>query len=349
MRILIVQAGFGTGGAEKVVSLLATHWCASHVVRVAGLNAGTVDSYFPYPAAVGRIAVGGRSRGPLDRLGDVRRLRQAVHTFRPDVVVSFLTKVNALAAAALLGTGVPLVVSERNNPTAQAGAFWRRGGAWAASRAAASAMQTRAARDALPARARERAVVIANPCGSVNAAPMGEHFVAVGRLDRQKGFDMLIDAFAPLAVERPGARLVVHGEGPERRALEALVASHGLGGRVTLPGRTATPGGWLREGGIFVLSSRFEGYPNALMEAMAAGMPVAAFDCAWGPADMVEDGGNGLLVPDGDVGRLSAAMARLADDAALRERLGRRARMDAERWAPATVFAAWDDVLARVA
>lgn len=349
-RILIVQAGLGAGGAEKVVSALAAHWSARHAVRVMGLNAPDAESYFPYPPDVSVVA-GTRSRGARGRPADVWRLRRAARSWRADVVVSFLTKVNVMTAAALAGSGVPLVTSERNNPQAQAGPVLQRVAGWAAGRATICVMQTRAARDALPARVRGRAVVIANPCapyagavtpGSHVTAP---HFTAVGRLDRQKGFDLLLDAFAML--DRPDARLVIHGEGPERGALEAQVARLELGDRVSLPGRTAAPGGWLAGGGTFVLSSRFEGYPNALMEAMAAGLPVAAFDCPWGPADMIRDGGNGLLVPPGDVAALAAAMRRLLDDPALAARLGTAAAADAERWAPERIFAAWDDVLAR--
>ncbi|TGV62805.1 glycosyltransferase, partial [Mesorhizobium sp. M2D.F.Ca.ET.160.01.1.1] len=113
----------------------------------------------------------------------------------------------------------------------------------------------------------------------------GTRFVAVGRLEKQKGFDLLLEAFSRVARQLPMVTLVIFGEGPERAALEQQARGLGIADRVRMPGVTNSPVGWLSVGDIFVLSSRFEGFPNVLLEALMAGMATVAFDCPWGPAD----------------------------------------------------------------
>src|SRR3989337_2116886 len=110
---------------------------------------------------------------------------------------------------------------------------------------------------------------------------VGQRIVAVGRLEHQKGFDLLLHAFARIAPEWPEASLTIFGEGPLRGMLEEQVKQQNIFGRAFFPGVSKTPGSWIQCANIFVLSSRFEGFPNVLVEAMTAGLPVVAFDCPW--------------------------------------------------------------------
>jgi glycosyltransferase involved in cell wall biosynthesis len=166
--------------------------------------------------------------------------------------------------------------------------------------------------------------------------------VAMGRLGPEKGFDLLIAAFARLAATHPEWSLTILGEGRERARLEALVESLGMTGRVSLPGRAADPLPHLAIAHVFALSSRREGFPNALLEAMAAGLPPVAFDCRSGPAEIITDGVNGLLVPDGDVDALAASLRRLMESPAERQRLGANARGVADVLSPDRILLAWD-------
>jgi glycosyltransferase involved in cell wall biosynthesis len=170
--------------------------------------------------------------------------------------------------------------------------------------------------------------------------------VAVGRLVHQKGFDLLLPAFAETAVRLPDWRLVIWGEGPERARLEALRDQLGLGARVDLPGLTARPGQWTEDAGLFVLSSRFESFGNVITEAMASAMPVVAFDCPWGPGEILRDQVDGVLVLPGDVGALAAALDELLGDPARRAALGAAARAGARRFDRARVMAEWQDAIA---
>jgi glycosyltransferase involved in cell wall biosynthesis len=138
---------------------------------------------------------------------------------------------------------------------------------------------------------------------------------------------------------------VILGEGPEREALDARVARHGLGGRILLPGPVAEPGAVLARSALFVLASDYEGFPNALCEAMAHGLAVVATDCPVGPREIVRDGVDGLLVPTGDQAALAAALGPLMGDAETRQRLGRAAAAITDRFASGVIVDRWDSVL----
>jgi glycosyltransferase involved in cell wall biosynthesis len=129
-------------------------------------------------------------------------------------------------------------------------------------------------------------------------------------LSPQKDFPTLIRAFAELRNQQP-ARLVILGEGRERRALEALIAELGLVDLVWMPGSVANPHAYVSRAALYVLCSRWEGLPNALIEALAIGTPAIATDCVAGPREVLEGGRHGALVPPGDVGELALQMRRV--------------------------------------
>jgi len=157
--------------------------------------------------------------------------------------------------------------------------------------------------------------------------------IAAGRLVEQKGFDLLLRALAIARGRGLDASLLLLGEGRERSALERLRRELGLEGAVFLPGFLPNPYPALREADVYVLSSRYEGFPLVLLEAMALGRPVVAADCLAGPADLLA-GGAGVLVPPRDPEALAAALVDLGGDAARRADLSRRAAACAEeyRW-----------------
>ncbi len=359
MHIAIVIAGLGAGGAERVVSLIAGNWVGNgHRITIIAFEEPDAPIFHPLDPRVELLRLGG-SRSARRGLAGLRtnfqrclRLRRTLDALRPDVTISFLTKINVLTLLASLGSEQRVVVAERNNPRLQrASRLWTLMLARLHWRANAIVMQTQASLECLGRAARRRAIVIPNPI-TINPTGRADRpkftLAATGRLTWQKGFDLLLDAFARIAERHPLWTLVIWGEGEERAALERQIRDRGLARRVTMPGNSRSPEEWVEQADAFVLSSRYEGFSNALGEAMAAGLAVAAFDCPYSPADMIRHGENGLLVANGDVAALATELDRLLGDGDLRLRLGRAARGIEERLRPSTIIARWEQVLLQV-
>ncbi|GGO23931.1 glycosyltransferase family 4 protein [Microbispora bryophytorum] len=192
-----------------------------------------------------------------------------------------------------------------------------------------------------------RIVRIPNAVHSVNQAPSRQEnpiVVAAGRLVKQKGFDLLLPAFAQVVKEHPEWRLRVFGTGPKKAALRALIGEHGLSAHVTLMGRTNRLDEELARASIYALSSRFEGLPMVMIEAMTHALPIVAFDCPTGPRDVLTDGTDGVLVPSGDVDAFAAALNRLIADRDLRLRMGAAAVATSGEYAPANVMPLWENL-----
>jgi glycosyltransferase involved in cell wall biosynthesis len=356
-RIAVVLSALAAGGSERVISLLVNHWAAQgRDVTLISFDTRDTPPFFPIDQRVDLRQLGLAS-GQQHKLASLMQMTRRVRILRtifrekkPDLILSFLTKINVLTMIASRGLKIPVIVSERNNPQRQG--FAR---IWVLLRnllypsAARLVAMTKRAIDAIPANIRPVTSVIPNPV----VLPEGwqvrrgsKRLVAVGRLVEQKGFDLLIEAFSRIAKELPDWRLVIWGEGPLRMDLERQRDKLGLGSRVSLPGVTTRPGLWVEDADVFVLSSRFEGWGIALTEAMAAGLPAVSFDCPFGPAEMITSGVDGILVPPEDVSALAEVLRTVMSDAAMRERLGNAGRESSRRFQAANVLAAWDDVVA---
>lgn len=354
MRVTAVISSLGRGGAERVLSQLTRRWAAQgDTVTLVTLAARSTDrEVLPgvERVALDRMGTSRTAVGSLLRsLGRVRALRRAIRASRPDVVLAFMTPTTVLVLLACRGLDVPVVVAERVDPAAYIVpryVRWLRRQLYP--RAACVVAQTARAAEALRALAPGcRTEVVRGFVQAPDATrrEAGQAFVAVGRLVHQKGFDLLLRSFAMSAPSLPTWRLRIVGDGPEEPALRALAESLGVGARVELTGGKERPWEHLPEDGVFVLSSRFEGFPNALLEAMAMGLPPVAFDCPSGPAEIIDHGHNGLLVPAEDVGALASAMTRLALSREERLRLGDAAVNVRNTWGEADALAAWGAVL----
>jgi len=176
-----------------------------------------------------------------------------------------------------------------------------------------------------------RGVVIPNPLYLEEMPPSrvafntSKRIVSAGRLNFQKNYILLIHAFAQVYKNHPQYSLVIYGEGEEREALSQVIKDHGLEKSVFLPGIEKNLFGKFGEAEMFVLSSNFEGMPNALIEAMAMGLPCITTDYSDGRGNIVEDGRNGLIVPRMDVGRLADAITSLIENPEYAIKLGQEA------------------------
>lgn len=343
MRILCFLPDFGGGGAQRTLINLATSFRqAGHDVTLAAAQPDGPARAWVDPL-LRTVAVGpGQLRNALFPLA--RLIREV----RPEVILSSVLDANLIAVAARALAGPPrpkLVVRETNSHRARGdiGFLRQRLTHFAYPRADAVVALSEGVRQELIADYALSAgsvVTIHNPvefdalaaeARKVPAPPVakdGRWIMGVGRLIRQKGFDRLIRAVARL--NRPDVRLVLVGEGPDREALTAQARD--LGVPLLMPGFVRQPMHWLAHADLFALSSRWEGFGHVIVEAMAAGAPVVAFDCPHGPRDIIENAVNGLLIPDGDETALTEAMAKLLEDRDLAERLNKGAAKAASRF-----------------
>lgn len=172
--------------------------------------------------------------------------------------------------------------------------------------------------------------------------------VRLGRLAFEKGQDMLLEAWAQVAPRHPDWRLRLYGSGPEEAALRRRAEELDLNGSVEFAGATADIETALTGASVFALSSREEGFPMSIMEAMAYGLPTVAFDCAPGVRELLTDGHDGLVVTPGNTMEFADALDKLMSDAGLRDALGDAARASVRRYAPDAVIDRWERQFALV-
>ncbi|WP_344387345.1 glycosyltransferase [Streptomyces vastus] len=170
--------------------------------------------------------------------------------------------------------------------------------------------------------------------------------VSMGRLHDQKGIDMLLDTWSEVAPQHPGWTLRIYGSGEDEEVLKKQCTALGLDNCVEWMGSTGNAAGALRGGSVFVQSSRGEGFPLALMEAMATGLPCAAFDCAPGVREIVRDGEDGLLAGLGNTGELARRLGTLMSDQELRDRMGDAARANIQRYRTDEIVRRWEELFA---
>ena len=368
MKLTLVIYSLAEGGAERVMSLMANYWSRKGV-EVSLVTLDSVDSdVYPLDQQVYRVplGVGKHSDNPVEALVNnlrhVEKLRATLRTLHPDVVISFMEATNVLTILATRCLGVKVVVMEHTNPEShQVGWFWntlrrmtyrfadRVGVLTERSRPWAEGLTDPASVFVLPNAINLASTMVGGEVdlraflGLSNQARM---VVSMGRLAPEKGFDLLIQAFAKVASSHPDFHLVILGEGPDRLALEQVREKHGLIMRVHMPGRVSNPMAYLRQCDLFVLSSRYEGFPLALCEAMACGLPVISFDCPTGPGEIIRNEVDGILVPAGDLRGLTACMHGLMSDDVARKALGDRGPEILERFSEDRIMGEWNLMLA---
>jgi glycosyltransferase involved in cell wall biosynthesis len=354
----MVLSGLGAGGAERVASEMLNFWAESgREVGLLTLAQLELDHYTLDPR-VTRIGLDiiwpSRNiwHGLISNFRRMRMIRAAILDYAPGAVISFIDRTNIMVLAALLGTRIPVTISERVDPC-QHTIDWIRRGARRCLYPFAKVLVVQTDSVAPWGRrvmlAKRKVAVIENP---VTELPEPSAFssrphnaVAIGRLTRQKGFDLLIQAFAASRMRAAGWHLNIVGEGPERNALENLISSLGMTEEVTLVGVVDKPWAWLDRARAFVLPSRYEGFPNALLEAMSMGCASVAADCPSGPADIIVDGHNGMLVPVDNVDALVSALDHIETHPTAFEDMSYQARAVRERFDIKQIMQKWDNLL----
>ena len=354
------------GGVERMITMVMNALAAcGHEVDLLTWDLAGAEAFYPMTSGITwhRLDMG----DPHVRASKVLMLRRA-HTVRaligrrrPQVIVCFQDGPFRAIRGYTLGLHIPVIAAERNAPNRfdHITAARYRGLIFQSLRFAARiTIQCESYRALYPNFLKGRIVCIPNPVlpAAIRARPdvpgpeSRYRLLSVGRLGFQKNYGVLIEAFARLASKYPSWDLAIVGDGEQRAALEALIETHGLKGRATLPGIIKSVGQWYASSHLFCLPSRWEGFPNALAEALAHGLPAVGFaECA-GVRDLITDGRAGLLAEgNGDAGTLAVALEKAMSSGELRRSMGSEAICSVKRFDPPKVFSQWEELLFEVA
>lgn len=337
MKILFFIPSLRAGGAERVASILCNHWVSlNHNIIVVTYDNAEHD-FYKLNSDILRFSINDHElHGNIIKkiyitFRRIFKLRSIIKQQNPNIIVSFMHMPNVIAILSSLGTNTRVVVSERTYPQ-----YYNHNNLFDIIRkriykfADVLVVQTNAVAEwGATFLHKDKIKVIPNPINeqiqTLGGEPRENIVIAVGRLTPEKGFDMLINAYAKCKSVFPEWRLLIVGDGPEKSSLQQQIDSLGLHEKVILVGQTQNTQDYYSTASIFVLSSRVEGFPNVLLEAMAHGVAVISFDCNSGPADLIANNVNGLLVQANDIRQLAAAMQRLMQNSELRNILANAA------------------------
>ncbi|NJN08403.1 MAG: glycosyltransferase family 4 protein [Richelia sp. RM2_1_2] len=366
MKITFVISSLSSGGAERVLVLLAQAFLnKAYQVTVITLSTKN-DDFYTLPLGAERLALGilGDSVNPLsaivNNLSRLSKLRTAICSTKPDVVISFATETNILTILSLLQTGIPVIATEHCDPNLISyGKIWDKLRRFSYPYATKIVSVSKGVDNGFDWLSTTKRAIIYNPFLkiennqeqidlSIGANPDKKWIISMGRLTYQKGFDILLSAFAQVTNNYPNWQLIILGKGEQRPELEKLVEHLNLTERVILPGVIKNPFPILKKADLFVMASRFEGFPMSHGEAMACSCPIIATDCPSGPREIIRHDIDGILVPTEDVSALAQAMDNLMSNEKERIRLANRAIEVTERFSLENVIDSWDKLFAEI-
>ncbi|MBE5878051.1 MAG: glycosyltransferase family 4 protein [Lachnospiraceae bacterium] len=362
MKILFHLNSMGRGGAERVVSILSQYFVRRGYEVIVATQWFSENEY-RLDEGVKRVSVGlTKQDEEKSRLSKawirLTRLRQCIRQEKPDLVISFCCKANFRSAFSLLGSKIPLLVSVRNNPVEdyEPHKFATR---LMEQKAAGCVFQTPDAMKYFSKKLQDKSTIIFNPIADayleVNAEKVEERektIISVGRIAKQKNQMLLVEAFAAICGKHSDYVLKIYGDVQDEDIAQSLgkyVDEHNLKHRVQFMGTTNSIKQEMEKASLFVLSSDFEGMPNALIEAMAVGLPVISTDCpCGGSALLIEDKVSGLLVPVGDVEALSMAMNDMLSKPQEAQAMGQEARRVLDKVHPVKICEEWVDYIDKI-
>lgn len=349
MKIMFYINTLNTGGAERVLANLANDFAKKNH-EVIFITSFSTKCEYSLCANIKRINLDkhnniGRIRKNLER---IRSLRYNIKFERPDVVVSFMAEANFRTVLATIGLDTKSVISVRNDPDREyPGLLGRIIGKFLLPFANGCVFQTEDAKKWFPRRLQKKSTIIYNAVKEdffrTERKPIKNLIITCGRLEKQKNHENLIKAFGELSKEIEDATLYIYGEGKERRNLEELIVRIGMESKIILKGVTENVPAALSEADLFVLSSDYEGMPNALLEALAMGIPSISTDCpCGGPRMLIEDGRNGILIRVDSIEELKAAMLAILRDSNKKDEMSRNAKNKANHFRPERVYNEWE-------
>ena len=345
-KLFFFSPSLAAGGLERVLSVLSKPM-ADHYDEVTYITWHDKPVFYEIDNRVKIICVE-KECGSNSILKKILWFNKYVLNGKPDLLISFSTPFNMIALTALAGSGIKVVVAERNDP-----AHFRWG--WFAKQfrdllyctADGILVQTETCKNHLRGLLSKRAIVIPNPLlmdqnliGSALRTEKTHLIVSASRLVPQKRNDLIIKVFARFLESHSDYSLTIYGDGPEREKLVEQVSQLGIEEKVLLPGNVKNIWEKIKGAEMFVMASEYEGMSNALLEAMCLGLPCISTKVS-GAVDFINDGENGLLVDINDEEALFKAIQKLADNKELRNEIGKKARFVAEELDSSKIAVRW--------
>jgi GalNAc-alpha-(1->4)-GalNAc-alpha-(1->3)-diNAcBac-PP-undecaprenol alpha-1,4-N-acetyl-D-galactosaminyltransferase len=356
MRIFLLSSSLNSGGSERVISILANKFSAFFEDVYLITHSKQENDFYEISGKVKRIELSPllKTSNVIEKIHNnvvaVKELRKCIHSLNPNIIISFLTQVNVRAIMAN-DRSIPIIISERSNPKRQRiEKVWKILRYLVYRKADKIVIQTDGIRNQLlkiPGTAK-KLVILPNPIPdySFQALESADTMIrkynlegrtligTMGSLVYPKGHDMLIEAFNKINAEMD-CRMVIIGEGDQRSYLSELISRYNLTEKVIL----------MEKMKIFIFSSRYEGFPNALLEAMSLGLPVISFDCETGPREMITNYYNGILVETGNVDKLAVEILNLWKNRALQSKLSQNSKKVVQKYSENIILKQWQDLI----
>lgn len=355
-KIVLYIDNMNRGGAQRVMGNLAEHFL-SKKIKVILVNDYPPDECvlnYNLSDQIERVYLrDSYTKSPIaNNYYRLKKLRKLIKDERPDVVLSFLGGPNIRMLISTMGIKVKKIVSVRNDPNKEYGAnYFKRVFVRKLFECSSGCVfQTEDAADYFTENVRNKSTIIYNPVAKkffeTNLSDSRQNVITVGRLNLQKNHFLLIDAFARIADDFPEVNLIIYGEGPLREQLETYINGKKLESRVSMPGNVSNVEEVLRKAKVFVLSSDYEGMPNALMEAMTVGLPCISTDCpCGGPRMLIQNDGQGILIPCKNEDKMADALKMVLSSDKLQTTLGENAKMRASDFMSEKVLEQWEKFL----
>jgi GalNAc-alpha-(1->4)-GalNAc-alpha-(1->3)-diNAcBac-PP-undecaprenol alpha-1,4-N-acetyl-D-galactosaminyltransferase len=363
MRIVFLTSSLGSGGAERVATTLCNAWSdrGDEVILIPTYSGGGTPFYdiarnveLVYLAEI----VGVKRKNILSFSQRIIALRKLIKQKAPDVIISFLPNVNVAAILSTVLLKAPLIISERRDPGSQpCSLFWELACRLSYRFADMLTVQTASVVSSVgqfySGLRRVRSVPNPLPVGVETQCRQDSNrrkvLLSLGRLSEEKQIDDIINVFSQAANKFTDWDLNIYGDGPLRHTLNEKIKELQLTSRIFLKGNTRRPWDVMSTSDAFILTSKFEGFPNSLLEAMGVGLPCIAYDCPSGPREITSNGVDAILVPLNDQSSLLGELIELMGNDTLRESLGAQARESIlKRYQLSTVLNRWDDIFREV-
>lgn len=334
MNLMFITPGMLFGGAERVISILSNEWIKMGIKVSIIITGEQKECVYPLSEEINLIYLNGLKKEKMfPHLEFIKDIRQIIKEKKPNAVISFMNDTCAYAAISMLGLKIPLFYSERNDPNKvnqdmknkvyrKIVEIFSRG----------IVFQTEGAKKCYSTNVQKKSKVILNPMITNNFPEcdysfLNKEIVSVGRLSHQKNHKLLIEAFDIVVKKYPTYKLKIYGSGNLKSELFQLIKKLGLENNVFLMGNSNNILNEIKKSKLFILTSNFEGLPNALMEAMAIGLPCISTDCSPGGARMlIKEGINGYIVPCGDKKLLAKRIIEILPDNKKLKEIGEEAK-----------------------